>query len=143
MFLASDCCPQPLADGLHELSGLSCASPSMEHSYSNICYLAVAAHLGADIGANHYLTGLGCKVWLLGNRYRLVVGIEGCYMHTLCPQEVRQSALFLSSSAWQRVARLLSTVLLWKDCRAGTARGFAESSQFSSATETVHSVWMT
>ena len=115
----------------------------MEHSYSNICYLAVAAHGGADIGANQYLTGLGCKVWLLGNRYRLVVGIEGCCTHSLYPQEVRQSALFLSSSAWQRVARVPSTVLLWKDCRTGKERGFAGSSQNSSATEAVHSVWMT
>lgn len=144
MFLASDCCPhKPLADGLHDLFGLSCASLSMEHSYSNICYMAVAAQGGVDIGANQYLTGWGCRVRSWGNRYRLVVGIEGCCMHTLCPQEVRQSALFLSSLAWQRVAHLQSTVLLGKNCRAGKERGFAESSRHSSATGTVHSVWMT
>lgn len=53
MFLARDCFPhKPLADGLRELFGLSCAGPSMEDGYSRIHYFAVAAHGGFDIGEN-------------------------------------------------------------------------------------------
>lgn len=86
MFLACDCfAHKPLADGLHKLC---LASPSMEHSYLDICYLAVAAHGGLDIGANQYLTGCGCK---MGNRDWLAAGTEVycCCMHTLCLHEVR------------------------------------------------------
>lgn len=53
MFLACECFPHKLlADGLHEFFGLSCAGPSMEDGYSSICYFAVAAHGGFDIGVN-------------------------------------------------------------------------------------------
>lgn len=148
MFLASDCCPhKPLADGLHDLFGLSCASLSMEHSYSNICYWAVAAHGGVDIGANQYLTGWGCRVRSWGNRYRLFFWYRGLlYAYVVPPRgpSIRPFLVkFLSSLAWQRVAHLPSTVLLGKNSRADKERGFAESSRYPSAAGTVHSVWMT
>lgn len=78
--------------------GLSCASPSMEYSYSNMCYLAVAADGGVGIGAGV------CWVWVWGNCHGLDVGTEGwCCVHSLCSREGRQSALFLSNLARRRV----------------------------------------
>lgn len=88
---------KPLADDLHELFGLSCAGASMEHSYSDLYYLSVAAHGGVDIEADQCLTAWG---WLWRNRYRLSIDTEesGC-IHMLCLQKVRQSTLFLSCFA--------------------------------------------
>lgn len=100
VFLECDFCLHKLpADGSHELFGLSCASPSMEYSYLNMCYLAVAAHGGVDIRVG------GCCVWIWGNCHgRLDVGTEGwCCVHSLCLQQGRHSALFLSNLARRSV----------------------------------------
>lgn len=73
----------------------------MEYSYSNSCYLAVAAHGGFfGIGTE------GCCIQVRVNPDRLEIDKDtegGCYVHSLCLRHGRQSALLLSNLARRRV----------------------------------------